>query len=923
MPRSILIRHLYATGVILGLVLFVGAVQAAPGPVTPPNVGVTAQVIVGGGGGGPPGTKGAPAPDMTAPVVVSVQVRDISPTGATLTWSTDEAATSGVIYGVSTSYGTQASDATLVAAHAVTLAGLSSGTLYHFYVSSTDLAGNTASSEDFSFMTAGPPDATPPVITDIRVEIITATTARVTWNTDEPATDVVDYGLTPGYGLGSVVNAVLRTSHDALFTSLRGDTRYHFRILATDAAGNYALSADQTFATYDDRSPLLIDVRVENVTMDSADIVWNTDEPSRGQVDYGITASYSGGALAESEFATAHRVTAYGLSPLTLYHFRISAADVMGNEAVSGDETFVTASDSVPPSNTRSFTAVAGDSRASLAWVNPADRDFVGVLVRRSTAAYPGSPTAGVEAYRGAGASFVDSGLTNGVTYYYTGFAFDDAGNFASGAIASATPISVSIPLPPTAPACAACSHLSYDVFIVNPDGTERHRGTRYAQVSDLGGGSFRVGFEDKGNDFDYNDALVDVRAADCAAVALTLVGTDAAWHHQVWFRVFVDGAERAKVLVAADDTEVAGTTKTIDARGIAGVACLEVPPLPQEPIVTPPIVTPPPPPQPMPLSFTDETVPAALEQGTLETFPQDEVEVMLPASSVVGSVQLLTLTVNGDRYLMTPDGTGRYLTKFEAPGTIGDYPARIAILFADGSSLETPWILRVLPLGFVYEATGAGHERVAGATVTLYESDGTQWNGARWRQRNPQATGPDGTYRFLVLPGTYELRVNKDGYYPASSGQLTVASPVNLGIELIRRPAGPIIGVTDAGGRMFQAARYGASVASVGYLRFVRDPRTARTADLTAQFALWLILLAMLLELAATDHFSKRALIGHRRISAQHWALAALIGDVSLIAGVVGFALHPTGRNAATLIAITLLYLYYRHRHRLLAAFR
>ena len=46
----------------------------------------------------------------------------------------------------------------------------------------------------------------------------------------------------------------------------------------------------------------------------------------------------------------------------------------------------------------------------------------------------------GTTVYDGAAESYTDTGLTYGVTYYYTAFAYDEYDNYASGAPASARP---------------------------------------------------------------------------------------------------------------------------------------------------------------------------------------------------------------------------------------------------------------------------------------------------------------------------------------------------------------------------------------------------------------------------------------------------------------------------------------------------
>lgn len=91
--------------------------------------------------------------DTTPPTISNVQVTDITETTATITWTTDEPADSTVEYGTTTSYGQSVHDSTLTTSHSITLTGLSSGTTYHFRVKSTDQAGNTAVSDDYTFTT--------------------------------------------------------------------------------------------------------------------------------------------------------------------------------------------------------------------------------------------------------------------------------------------------------------------------------------------------------------------------------------------------------------------------------------------------------------------------------------------------------------------------------------------------------------------------------------------------------------------------------------------------------------------------------------------------------------------------------------------------------------------------------------------------
>ena len=102
--------------------------------------------------------------DTTPPVISNVGSTSVTSISAVIVWTTDELANSVVQYGPTTAYGSTATNTSLLTAHIVTLASLTPNTLYHYRVSSTDAAGNTSTSGDFTF-TTGIADTTPPTVT--------------------------------------------------------------------------------------------------------------------------------------------------------------------------------------------------------------------------------------------------------------------------------------------------------------------------------------------------------------------------------------------------------------------------------------------------------------------------------------------------------------------------------------------------------------------------------------------------------------------------------------------------------------------------------------------------------------------------------------------------------------------------------------
>jgi subtilisin family serine protease len=95
------------------------------------------------------------AADVTPPVTSNVLAIGITANSAVITWTTDEASSSVVNYGLTTAYGSTTTGSNGVTSHSVSLSGLTANTLYHYRVTSTDASGNTTVDVDHSFQTGG------------------------------------------------------------------------------------------------------------------------------------------------------------------------------------------------------------------------------------------------------------------------------------------------------------------------------------------------------------------------------------------------------------------------------------------------------------------------------------------------------------------------------------------------------------------------------------------------------------------------------------------------------------------------------------------------------------------------------------------------------------------------------------------------
>ncbi len=104
-------------------------------------------------------------------------------------------------------------------------------------------------------------------------------------------------------------------------------------VLVALAVGGRVLLADDP--------PQITGVRIASTTKDTATIVWTTDKASDSQVNYGKQPHY-GVAREPGTDKEQHTVTLEDLDASTIYHFRVSSVDELGNQAVSGDFVFTT-----------------------------------------------------------------------------------------------------------------------------------------------------------------------------------------------------------------------------------------------------------------------------------------------------------------------------------------------------------------------------------------------------------------------------------------------------------------------------------------------------------------------------------------------------------------------------------------------------
>ncbi len=177
-----------------------------------------------------------------------------------------------------------------------------------------------------------------------------------------PSDNIVLYNTTP-YSLASLRASALQELHgiktDPLFTNaslrdyrlLSGSPAINVGTTTSDVADDILGTLRFQGSSYDigayeytgiDITPPLLTSIASTETTATANITWTTDEGATSKVEYSTDTSYSASSALNSSLSLTHTVTLTGLTPGTLYHYRVISRDVNSNTSTSGDHTFTT-----------------------------------------------------------------------------------------------------------------------------------------------------------------------------------------------------------------------------------------------------------------------------------------------------------------------------------------------------------------------------------------------------------------------------------------------------------------------------------------------------------------------------------------------------------------------------------------------------
>jgi hypothetical protein len=213
--------------------------------------------------------------DNSPPVISNISITKLTSSSATVSWSTDEAATSRIDYGTSSSYSSTQQDSTFDTSHSFILTGLAPDTTYHYRLTNSDSEGNSAAFGDNTFVTLevfkpsqvqavkDTGERVPPTIQVASVPVGSYRQAPKFSGSakDNEAIARVDYSLDGGVSWRRVTEYSGLNSPKVTFTFQPNeleDGNYNVIARAIDPSGNVGQSTQQTLVI--DLGPPLVGV---------------------------------------------------------------------------------------------------------------------------------------------------------------------------------------------------------------------------------------------------------------------------------------------------------------------------------------------------------------------------------------------------------------------------------------------------------------------------------------------------------------------------------------------------------------------------------------------------------------------------------------------------------------------------------------
>ena len=264
---------------------------------------------------------------------------------------------------------------------------------------------------------------------------------KLSWTASTGATSYNVYRGTTAGGEATAALATGITTTSYTDATVGNGTTYYYKVAAVNSGGTSPLSTEVS-ATPEPAAPTAPTGLTATAANASVKLSWTA---STGATSYNVYRGTTAGGEATAALATGITITSYtdtSVSNGTAYYYKLAAVNSGGTSPLS-TEVSATPEPSAPTAPT-GLTATAGNASVKLSWTASTGATSYNV--------YRGTTTNGeATAALATGitiASYTDTTVSNGTTYYYKVAAVNSGGTSGLSTEASATPLGNVPPVP-------------------------------------------------------------------------------------------------------------------------------------------------------------------------------------------------------------------------------------------------------------------------------------------------------------------------------------------------------------------------------------------------------------------------------------------------------------------------------------------
>lgn len=271
----------------------------------------------------------------------------------------------------------------------------------------------------------------PAVVTGLSATAANAQ-VNVAWNASSGATG---YYVKRSTASGAEMRIAGQTGASYSDNSVTNGTKYYYVVSAYNSSG-VSPDSSEVSATPVAPPPPAPSGLIATASDKQVVLAWTAVS---GATSYHVKRSTTSGAETQIAAPTANAFTNTGLTNGTKYFYVVTAVSGSGESGNSSEVNATPQATATIPAVPAGLMATAGDTTVSLTWT--AVSGATSYHVKRSTTNGSGY----VQVSAPTSASFGDTGLTDGTTYYYVVSAVNSAGESANSSQASATPVATAV----------------------------------------------------------------------------------------------------------------------------------------------------------------------------------------------------------------------------------------------------------------------------------------------------------------------------------------------------------------------------------------------------------------------------------------------------------------------------------------------